>query len=135
MSMSSGARRRPRGTPRRDSVVRVKFTAAERTALEQAADQVGLSLGAYVGQAAMDAAEHRAAPVDDIYRELLGKLMRLNGLVLSAGSDLNQAVARLNSTGRPGLDLAPAAEWIARVAVEVEEASLAVSRTLNRQTR
>jgi hypothetical protein len=113
----------------------VKFTAAERTALEQAADQVGLSLGAYVGQAAMDAAEHRAAPVDSIYRELLIALMRLNGLVLRAGSNLNQAVARLNSTGQPGLDLAPAAEWIARVAVEVEDASLAVSRTLNRQTR
>lgn len=135
MSMSSGARRRPRGTPRRDAIVRVKFTAAERTTLEQAADRVGLSLGAYVGQAAMDAAEHRAAPVDSIHRELLAELIRVGNLVRRAGTNLNQAVARLHSTGQPGPDLAPAADWIAQVAAHVDDASLTVSRELTRRTR
>ena len=132
--MSSGARR-PRCTPRRDVIVRVKFTAAEKTALEQAADRAGLSLGAYIGQAAMDAAEHRAAPVDSIHRELLAELIRTGNLVRRAGTNLNQAVARLHSTGQPGPDLAPAADWIARVAAHVDDASLAVSRKLTRRTR
>jgi hypothetical protein len=133
--MSSGARRRPRGTPPRDIVVRVKFTAAEKAALEQAADRTALSLGAYVGQVAMDAAEHRAAPVDSIDRELLLELMRIRGLLGQAGNNLNQAVAKLNSTGQPGPDLAPAADWVVRVARHVDEASLAVSRRLRRRTR
>ena len=133
--MSSGTRRRPRCTPPRDAVVRVKFTAAEKTTLEQAANRTGLSLAAYVGQAAMDAAEHRAAPVDSIHREVLAELIRAGNLVRRAGTNLNQAVARLHTTGQPGPDLAPAADWIARVAVEVEDASLAVSRRLTRQTR
>jgi len=133
--MSSGARRRQRGTPPRDIVVRVKFTAAEKVTLEQAADRTALSLGAYVGQVAMDAAEHRAAPVDSIDRELLLELMRIRGLLGQAGNNLNQAVAKLNSTGQPGPDLAPAADWVVRVARHVDEASLAVSRRLRRRTR
>ena len=133
--MSSGARRRQRGTPPRDIVVRVKFTAAEKAMLEQAADRTALSLGAYVGQVAMDAAEHRAAPVDSIDRELLLELMRIRGLLGQAGNNLNQAVAKLNSTGQPGPDLAPAADWVVRVARHVDEASLTVSRRLRRRTR
>ena len=133
--MSSGARRRQRGTPPRDIVVRVKFTAAEKATLEQAADRTALSLGAYVGQVAMDAAEHRAAPVDSIDRELLLELMSIRGLLGQAGNNLNQAVAKLNSTGQPGPDLAPAADWVVRVARHVDEASLAVSRRLRRRTR
>ena len=132
--MNSGARR-PRSTPRRDVIVRVKFTATEKATLDQAADRAGLSLGAYVGQVAMDAAEHRAAPVDSIDRELLLELMRIRGLLGQAGNNLNQAVAKLNSTGQPGPDLAPAADWVVRVARHVDEASLAVSRRLRRRTR
>ena len=132
---SSGARRRPRCTPPRDVVMRVKFTAAEKATLEQAADRASLSLGAYIGQAAMDAAEHRAAPVDSIHRELLAELIRTGNLVRRAGTNLNQAVARLHSTGQPGPDLAPAADWIARVAAHVDDASLAVSRRLTRRTQ
>ena len=132
--MNSGARR-PRSTPRRDVIVRVKFTATEKATLDQAADRAGLSLGAYVGQAAMDAAEHRAAPVDSIDREFLLELIRASNLVRRAGTNLNQAVARLHSTGQPVQDLVPAADWIARVAVHVDDASLAVSRRMRRRTR
>lgn len=133
--MSSGARRRQRCTPPRDIVVRVKFTAAEKATLEQDADRRALSLGAFIAEAAMDAAEHRAAPVDSIDREVLGELIRIRGLLGHAGSNLNQAVARLHSTGQPGPDLAPAADWVARVAEHVDDASLAVSRRLTRRTR
>ena len=133
--MSSGARRRQRCTPPRDIVVRVKFTAAEKATLDQAADRTALSLGAYIAEAAMDSAEHRAAPVDSIDRELLLELMRIRGLLGHAGNNLNQAVAKLHSTGQPGPDLAPAADWVARVAVHVDDASLAVSRRMNRGTR
>jgi hypothetical protein len=133
--MSSGARRRQRCTPPRDIVVRVKFTAAEKATLDQDADRRVLSLGAFIAEAAMDAAEHRAAPVGSIDREVLVELIRIRGLLGHAGSNLNQAVAKLHSTGHVGLDLAPAADWVARVADHVDDAAAAVSRQLRRRKR
>jgi hypothetical protein len=103
---SSGARRRPRGKQPRDIVARVKFTAAEKATLDQAADRTALSLGAYIAEAAMDAAEHRAAPVDSIDRELLGELMRIRGLLDQAVAKLNSSPARISPllpTGSSGL--------------------------------
>jgi hypothetical protein len=133
--MGSGARRRQRCTPPRDAVVRVKFTAAEKTALADAADRTALALAAYIGRAAMDAAEHRAAPVDNIDREILLELIRARNLVGRAGGNLNQAVARLHATGQPGPDLAPAAAYLTRVTAHVDDAALAVSRKLKASRR
>ena len=52
-----------------------------------------------------------AAPL----REALRDLMSAAGLVRRIGTNLNQAVARLNATGQPGEDLVPSAEFCVRV--------------------
>jgi hypothetical protein len=125
--VSSGGRR-PRCTPRRDVIVRVKFTAAEKATLDQAAARAALSLAAYLGQAGMDAAENRAAPVGEVQREALAELIRAAELVRRAGVNLNQAVARLNATGQPGPDLAPAADYCIRVVGRIDQAATHISR-------
>lgn len=125
-----GARRRDRRTPPRDSVIRVKVTPGERAVIAGAADRAGLSVGAWIADACIAAAEHRAGDVDDVLREMLRELLRVSGLIQKAGTNLNQAVARLNATGQPGPDLAPAADWLTRVAGHVDDASLAISTRL-----
>jgi hypothetical protein len=108
----------------------VRLSDAELAALSAAADRAGLALSAYLGQAGMDAAEHRAVPVGEVQREALRELIRAAGLVRRAGVNLNQAVARLNATGTAGPDLEPAAAYCMRVVRQVDEAAMHVSRRL-----
>ncbi len=80
----------------------------------------------------MDAAERRAAAVDEVQREALAELIRAAGLVRRAGVNLNQAVARLNATGRPSPDLGPATDYCMRVVGRIDQATR-ISRRLKRQ--
>jgi len=121
--------RRSRGQDRRHRVT-VRLSDGELAALSAAADRAGLALSAYLGQAGMDAAEHRAAPVGEVQREALRELIRAAGLVRRAGVNLNQAVARLNATGAAGPDLEPAAAYCMQVVRQVDEAAMHVSRRL-----
>jgi hypothetical protein len=56
--------------------------------------------------------------------------MAAAGLVRRAGTNLNQAVARLNSTGQRGEDLVPAAQFSARVIRRLDEAAEQVRRSI-----
>jgi hypothetical protein len=111
-------------------VVSVRLSAGEKAALEGAAARQGLALGAYIAQEALNAAELRAAPVGMVQREALAELIRVAGLVRRVGVNLNQAVARLNATGEPGLDLGPAAAYCMRVVRQVDETAMIVRRGL-----
>lgn len=122
--------RRGHDGQRRDLTVTVRLSAAEKETLSAAAARAGLALSAYLGQAAMDAAENRAAPVSSVHRDLLAELIRASGLVRRAGTSLNQAAARLNAERAPGPDLIPAAAFVTRAARHVDEAALKISRSL-----
>jgi hypothetical protein len=63
-------------------------------------------------------------------REALSELMAAAGLVRRIGTNLNQAVARLNSTGQRGEDLMPAAEFCMRVIRRMDEAAEHVRRNI-----
>lgn len=52
------------------------------------------------------------------------------GLVRRAGTNLNQAVARLNATGERGDDLVPAVQLCARVIRRLDEAAEQVRRSI-----
>ena len=56
--------------------------------------------------------------------------MRAAGLVRRVGVNLNQAVARLNSTGQRGDDLAPAAEMCSWVIRRLDDAAEQVRRSI-----
>lgn len=129
---TAGSGRRPRDGAKRGHAVTVKLSDAEKALLSEAAARAGLALAAYLSQAALDAAEHRAVPVPVMQREILTELILARGLVRRAGTRLSQAVARLNATGVPGPDLAPAAGYVARVARHVDEAALQIRRDMIR---
>lgn len=132
VSRCAGDGRRERGREPRAHKITVRLSDAELATLAAAAGRAGLALAAYISRAGMDAAEHRAAPVDEVRREALAELIRVAGLVRRAGVNLNQAVARLNATGQPGPDLGPAADYCMRVVGRIDQAATRISRDLKR---
>jgi hypothetical protein len=104
-------------------VVKAKLSAAEKASLSAAAEQDGLAVVAYLVQAGLDAAEHRAMPVPVFQQEMLRELVRVRGMV-------RQAVIRLNAIGEPGPDIEPAVADCRRAIRHVDEAALLVSRRL-----
>ena len=56
--------------------------------------------------------------------------MAAPGLVRRIGTNLNQAVAKLNATGQPSADLLPAAEFCVRVIRRLDEAAAQVRRSI-----
>jgi hypothetical protein len=122
-SSEKGRGRRPREQTPREHVVKAKLSAAEKASLSAAAEQAGLALAAYLVQAGLDAAEHRAVPVPAWQQEMLRELVRVRGMV-------RQAVARLNAAGEPGPDLEPAVAYCRRAIRHVNEAALLLGRRL-----
>ncbi len=129
-SATAGVRYRTRGEERRDQRFELKLSAAERMVLAAAAHRAGLTLAAYLVQAGMDVAEHRAAPVGAVQREMLADLFRLIGEVNRVRTHLGQAVARLDSDGAPGPDLERAVGYCMRAVQRVDEAAQLVRRRL-----
>jgi hypothetical protein len=126
-----GGRRARERAPRNHKIT-VRLSDAELAELAAAADRAGLAVAAYLGRAGLDAAEHRAVPVPAVQQEALRELIRASGQVRRAGTNLNQAVARLNTTGVPGPDLAPAAGYCLRVVRQIDEAAMTITRALRR---
>jgi hypothetical protein len=63
-------------------------------------------------------------------REALVELMTAAGLVRRVGTNLNQAVTRLNATGQRGEDLLPAAQFCVRVIRRLDGAAEQVRRNV-----
>jgi hypothetical protein len=109
------AGRRSRQDAARPRRVEFTLTEAEFGELEAAAARTGLARGAYAAQAALATARGGTGSADAPLREALAELIRSAGLVRRVGVNLNQAVAKLNSTGQRSADLLPyAAESIRR---------------------
>lgn len=123
---AAGRRSRERG--RRAKRVEFTLTDEEFAEVEAAAGLAGLSRGAYAAQAALAVARGGANGAGVPMREALVELMAAAGLVRRAGTNLNQAVARLNATGQRGEDLLPAAQFCVRVIRRLDEAAEHVRR-------
>lgn len=131
MTGTEGQRERRRRTPQevpRPRLVKFFLSDTELADLDQAAGRAGLARGAFAAQAALAAARGTASPASSLAREALVELMTAAGLVRRVGTNLNQAVAKLNATGQPGADLVPAAEFCARVIRRLDEAAEQVRR-------
>lgn len=100
---------------RSDAGKRVEFTLTDRefTELETAARLAGLSWGGYAARAALAVARGGVNGAGVPVREALVELMAAAGLVRRVGTNLNQAVARLNATGQRGEELLPAVQFCA----------------------
>jgi len=86
-----------------------------------AAERSGLARGAFAAEAALASARGRQATAFSPLREALAELIAAAGLVRRAGTNLNQAVAKLNATGQRGEDLLPAAQFCVRVIRRLDE--------------
>src|SRR5215472_821479 len=127
---ATAAGRRSREASRRGRRVEFTLTDGEFADLDAAASLAGLSRGAYAAQAAMAVARGGGNRAAVPLREALVELMTAAGLVRRVGTNLNQAVARLNATGQRGDDLLPAAQFCVRVIRRLDEAAEHVRRNV-----
>lgn len=130
MVARAGVRRRSRQPVSRPRTVQFSLTLDEFEAVSRAATRAGLARGAYAAEVTLAAAcgtqSREASPL----REALADLMSAAGLGRRIGTNLNQAVARLNAAGQRGEDLLPAAEFCARVIRRLDEAAEQVRRSI-----
>lgn len=130
MVSGAGVRRRSRQPVSRPKIVQFSLTVEEFESVSRAAAQTGLARGAYAAEVTLAAAcgteSREAAPL----REALVDLMSAAGLARRVGTNLNQAVARLNATGQRGEDLLPAAEFCALVVRRLDETAEQVRRSI-----
>ncbi len=122
--------RRSRQAAPRPKVVQFSLTEQEYEQLSAAATRSGLARGAFAAEAALASARGDPARVWSPLREVLAEVMSAAGLVRRVGTNLNQAVARLNATGQPGDDLIPAAQFCARVVRRLDETAEQLRRSI-----
>ena len=123
-------RRRSRQGVPRAKTVQFSLTQDEFDEVSSAAERCGLARGAFAAEATLAAARGVQARAASPLREALSELMAAAGLVRRIGTNLNQAVARLNSTGQRGEDLMPAAEFCMRAIRHMDEAAEHVRRNI-----
>jgi hypothetical protein len=123
-------RRRSRETVPRSKVVQFSLTEAEFDEVSDAAAVAGLARGAFAAEVTLAAACGVRARAGCPLREALRELMSAAGLVRRIGTNLNQAVARLNATGQPGEDLRSSAEFCMRVIRRLDQSAEQVRRSI-----
>jgi hypothetical protein len=130
MVTGGSVRRRSRQAVSRSRVVQFSLTEEEFGEVSKAAEQSGLARGAFAAEATLASARGAEARVWSPVREALVEVIAAAGLVRRAGTNLNQAVARLNATGQRGEDLLPAAQFCARVIRRLDEAAEQLRRSV-----
>ena len=131
MAVVDGVRRcRSREGVPRPKVVQFSLTEEEFGVVSEAAERRGLARGAFAAQATLASARGVPAAVWSPLREALAEVMTAAGLVRRIGTNLNQAVARLNATGQRGEDLMPAAQFCVRAVRRLDETAEQLRRSV-----
>ncbi len=133
--VSGQGRRRARQPVPRTRRVEITLTGEEYTVIEAAARRAGLARRAYIAQAVLAAANGGPPGDRESLRRALIELMRAAGLVRRIGTNINQAVAKLNATGRPAGDLPGYAAGSIRRADHIDEVADAVRKVLGQGSR
>jgi len=123
-------RRRSRQAAPRPKTVQFSLTQEEFDQLSNAAARAGMARGAFAAELTLAATSGKQARTASPLRETLDELMAAAGLVRRIGTNLNQAVAKLNATGQRSEDLLPTAEFCVRVIRRLDEAAEQVRRSI-----
>jgi hypothetical protein len=124
-------RRRARQPVPRTRTVEFTLNAQEYGLLVESARQAGMARRAYVAQTVMAAAANgTTASGQDPLELILIELMRAAGLVRRIGTNINQAVAKLNATGQPAGDLPGYAAGTIRRADHIDAVADTVRKAL-----
>jgi len=124
-----GSRRSP-GEHWRLKTMTIRFTDGERAAVRSAAERAGMALSAWVGELAVDAAEHRAMPPGWLHREVMTELVHLRSQIVWVGNNINQIARAVNSGIVPDMDLQPVLARLTEVADSIEQAAEKVRRQM-----
>ena len=134
-----GRRYRPRGTSVRDQRLTPRFTEAELSAIQAAADAAQMTVTGFCALAALAIARRTPgepgnageapAGVEEL-AELQRELFAARTAVNRTGVNLNQAVAQLNSTGAPPVWLQHAVQRVTRTVAEVDTVVARIHRRL-----
>jgi hypothetical protein len=132
-STGVGIERRRR--TRREGTVRsvriaIAVDEAERDDLAEAAGDLGLTVSAFVADAALRAARGTNSTDVPGLREAVRELARAAVQVQRIGTNLNQAVAALNATGQATGDLVPCARYATSVIQRLDEVAARVAGLL-----
>ena len=111
-------------------MVQFSLTDEEFQEVGRAAERSGLARGAFAAEATLAVAGGAELRMSSPLREALVELMAAAGLVRRAGTNLNQAVAKLNATGQRGEDLLPAARFCVRVIRRLDETAEQLRRRM-----
>ena len=114
-------RRRARQSEAQPRVVQSSLANEEFQEVSRAAERSGLVRGAFAAEATLAMARDAEPRMSSLLREALVELMAAAGLVRGAGTNLNQAVAKLNATGQCGEDLLPPVRFCVRVTRRLDE--------------
>ena len=123
-------RRRSRQGESRPKVVQFSLTEEEFDKVSAAAARCGLARGAFAAEVTLAAVHGTELKAGSPFREALAELMSAAGLVRRVGTNLNQAVARLNATDQRGDDLLPAAQFCVRAIRRLDEAAEQLRRSI-----
>jgi hypothetical protein len=124
-----GSRRSP-GEHQRAKTMTVRFSDGEWAAVCAAAERAGMAVSAWVGELAVDAAEHRAMPSGWLHREVMTELVHLRSQIVWVGNNVNQIARAMNSGIVPDMDLQPVLTRLTEVADSVEQAAEKVRRRM-----
>ena len=124
-----GSRRSP-GEDQRTKTMTVRFADGERAAVRAAAERAGMAASAWVGELAVDAAEHRAMPPGWLHREVMTELVHLRSEIVWVGNNVNQIARAINSGIVPGMDPQPVLARLTEVADSIEQAAENVRRRM-----
>jgi hypothetical protein len=111
-------------------VIQFSLTEEEFDEISVAVTRAVLAHGAFAAEVTLAAARGTQTCAGSPLRGALIELMAAAGLVRRVGTNLNQAVARLNATGQRGEDLLPAAQFCVRVIHRLDEAAEQVRRNI-----
>jgi hypothetical protein len=114
----------------RGRFVKLTLNEGEHDLLRAGAAVTGLTPAGFATEAALAAARKAAPPAGSPLRDLLVELMQDRRQVQRIGTNLNQAVAKLNAIGADSGNLPQYAEACLRVARRLEETAAHVRRRL-----
>ena len=137
---ASGRRYRARGESARDHRLTPRFTDEELSAIRAAAGAAQMTLTGFCALAALAAARRHPGksgpagaargPGGDELAEMQRELFAARTAVNRTGTNLNQAVAQLNSTGQPPVWLEHAVDRVARAVAELDGVVAGIDRRL-----
>lgn len=109
----------------RASRVTVALDAAQRAAVDSAAGRDGLARGTWLGRTGLAVARPELTPLPASSRQMVQELVDARRQLQRYGTLLNQAVARLHSTGQ-AVELAAAVAGCERAVLRLQQAAVAV---------